>query len=153
MFSYLGDLRKAIKKLHDLCERLPLNGRITLPDSYVKSRLVRAARQVPVYKPVIDRLLITPTDDWAQLTSEDLFHQLELSVRTNKLFMLLLMLLLVRMLLMMALGLTKLKHTQKKTKETDYQVYASNLLKESLAMLPSAHSSTQLSLQHLNKRV
>ena len=77
VFSYLGDLRRAIKKLHDLCERLPLNGRITLPDSYVKSRLVRAARQVPVYKPVIDRLLITPTDDWAVLSSEDLFHQLE----------------------------------------------------------------------------
>ena len=38
VFSYLGDLRKAIKRLHDVCERLPVDGRITLPDSYVKSR-------------------------------------------------------------------------------------------------------------------
>ena len=57
VFSYLGDLRKAIKRLHDVCERLPVDGRITLPDSYVKSRLVRAARQVPVYRPVIEALL------------------------------------------------------------------------------------------------
>ena len=33
VFSYLGDLRKAIKRLHDVCERLPVDGRITLPDS------------------------------------------------------------------------------------------------------------------------
>ena len=45
IFSYLGDLRKAIKRLHDLGERLPVSGRIILPDSYIRSRLVRAARQ------------------------------------------------------------------------------------------------------------
>ena len=70
MFSYLGDLRKAIKRLHDVCGRLPVDGRITLPDSYVKSRLVRAARQVPVYRPVIEALLISPMEKWAKLTSD-----------------------------------------------------------------------------------
>ena len=60
IFSYLGELRKAIKRLHEMNERLPAEGRIVLPDSYVRSRLVRAARQVPVYKPVLDALLIQP---------------------------------------------------------------------------------------------
>lgn len=77
IFSYLGELKKSIKRLNDINERLPLSGRIVLPDSYIRSRLVRAARQVPVYKPVLDRLLITPMDEWTKLTSDDLYHQLE----------------------------------------------------------------------------
>ena len=57
------------------------HGRINLPDSYVKSRLVRAARQVPVYRPVIEALLISPMEKWAKLTSDDLYHRAnELSV-------------------------------------------------------------------------
>ena len=77
IFSYLGELKKAIKRLNDINDRLPQEGRIVLPDSYIRSRLVRAARQVPVYKPVLDRLLITPMNEWTVMTSEDLFHQLE----------------------------------------------------------------------------
>ena len=77
IFSYLGDLKKAIKRLHDINERLPESGRIVLPDSYVRSRLVRAARQVPVYKPVLDAILIKPINEWSAITSEDLYHQLE----------------------------------------------------------------------------
>jgi hypothetical protein len=77
VFSYLGDLRKAVRRLHELGERLPESGRIELPDSYIRSRLVRAARQVPVYKPVIDALLILPMDKWAAITSDALYHQLE----------------------------------------------------------------------------
>jgi len=60
IFSYLGDLRKAIKRLNDINERLPIAGRIILPDSYVRSRLIRAARMVPVYKPpYLARILMT----------------------------------------------------------------------------------------------
>jgi len=77
IFSYLGELKKAIKRLNDINERLPVDGRIVLPDSYVRSRLVRAARQVPVYKPVLDRLLITTVNEWSAMTSDDLYHQLE----------------------------------------------------------------------------
>jgi len=77
VFSYLGDLRKAVKRLHDFGERLPESGRIILPDSYIRSRLVRAARQVPVYKPVIDALLILPMEKWANITSDQIYHQLE----------------------------------------------------------------------------
>ena len=77
IFSYVGDLKKAIKRLNDINERLPEKGRIMLPDSYLRSRLVRAARQVPVYKPVLDRLLIMHINEWAKITSDDLYHQLE----------------------------------------------------------------------------
>ena len=77
IFSYLGDLRKAIQRLHDINERLPEEGRIILPNSYVRSRLVRAARQVPIYKPVLDRLLIATVEEWSSITSEELYHQLE----------------------------------------------------------------------------
>lgn len=38
---------------------------------------MRAARQVPIYKPVIDALLIMPMDQWTKITSEELYHQLE----------------------------------------------------------------------------
>ena len=47
IFSYLGDLRKAVKRLHDL-NRIPAEGRIYLPDTFIRSRLVQAARQVAV---------------------------------------------------------------------------------------------------------
>jgi len=77
IFSYLGDLRKAIKRLNAINERLPEEGRIILPDSYVRSRLVRAARQVPIYKPVLDSILIADIHTWSKMTSEELYHKLE----------------------------------------------------------------------------
>ena len=77
IFSYLGDLRKAIKRLNAINERLPEEGRIILPDSYVRSRLVRAARQVPIYKPVLDSILIAEITTWSKMTSEELYHKLE----------------------------------------------------------------------------
>ena len=82
IFSYLGDLRKAVKRLHDLNERIPTEGRIYLPDTFIRSRLVRAARQVPAYKLVIDSLLISPLTEWAAMTSENLYHLLE-AVQAN----------------------------------------------------------------------
>ena len=51
IFSYYADLRKAVKQLHDSNECLPEAARIVLPDAFLRSRLVRAARQVPVFKP------------------------------------------------------------------------------------------------------
>ena len=77
IFSFIADLRKAIKRLHDLNERLPKEGQLNLPDTYLRSRMVRAARQVPVYKPVIDALLIKPVEEWSKITSEQLYLQLE----------------------------------------------------------------------------
>ena len=77
IFSYFSDLRRAVKRLHDLNTTLPETARITLPDAYLRSRLVRAARQVPVFKPVIDSLMIMPLKQWSAIQTEDLYHQLE----------------------------------------------------------------------------
>ena len=70
LFSYFSDLRKAVRRLHDLNEALPDAARIVLPDSYLRSRLVRAARQEAVFKPVIDRLLIMDVAEWSVLTAD-----------------------------------------------------------------------------------
>jgi hypothetical protein len=38
---------------------------------------VRAARQVPVFKPVVDALLMKKSEGWGNITVEQLYHQLE----------------------------------------------------------------------------
>ena len=68
IFGYLEELRKAVHKLTDLNEKLPQAGRVIFSDSYIRSRLVRAARQVPTYKSVIDHLVIQPIEVWAELS-------------------------------------------------------------------------------------
>ena len=65
IFSYYSELRKAVNHLHDMNESLPEGARIVLPDAYLRGRLIRAARQVPVFKLVIDGLLVMPMKDWA----------------------------------------------------------------------------------------
>ena len=52
LFTYLGDLRKAIRALDDVNIRLPPESRVVLGEAYLRGRLVRAARQSPIYKPV-----------------------------------------------------------------------------------------------------
>lgn len=55
------------------------NGSLSLlvPDAYLRSRMVRAARQVPVFKPVVDALLMKKPEEWGKITVEELYHQLE----------------------------------------------------------------------------
>ena len=43
LFTYLEDLRRAVRRLDDLNERLPAAGRVVLTDNYIRSRLIRAA--------------------------------------------------------------------------------------------------------------
>jgi hypothetical protein len=77
IFSYYADLRKAVKRLHDVNDRLPKDARIILPDAYLRSRMVRAARQVPIFKPIIDSLLMKKPEEWGVITVEELYHQFE----------------------------------------------------------------------------
>ena len=77
IFGYLEELRKAVHKLTDLNEKLPKAGRVIFSDSYIRSRLVRAARQVPTYKSVIDHLVIQPIEVWAELSLLELCTHLE----------------------------------------------------------------------------
>ena len=68
IFGYLEDLRKSIVRLNDLNERLPEEGRVIFSEAYVRSRLIRAARQVPVYKTVIDHLIVLPVEEWSKMS-------------------------------------------------------------------------------------
>ena len=79
IFGYLEELRKAVHKLTDLNEKLPKAGRVIFSDSYIRSRLVRAARQVATYKSVIDHLVIQPIEVWAELSLLELCTRLETS--------------------------------------------------------------------------
>jgi len=77
LFGYLEELRRAVRRLDDLNERLPAAGRVIMSENYVRSRLVRAARKVPTYKTVIDNLIILPVDQWSILSVEALYAKLE----------------------------------------------------------------------------
>ena len=77
IFTYYSELRTAVNHLHDLHDSLPEGARIFLPDAYLRGRLIRAARQVPVFKPVIDKVLVMPINEWAKLKLTDLYTLLE----------------------------------------------------------------------------
>ena len=47
LFGYLEDLRRAVRRLDDLNERLPEEGRVIMSNTFVRSRLIRAARKLP----------------------------------------------------------------------------------------------------------
>ena len=77
LFAYLEDLRRAVRRLEDLNERLPEDGRVILSETYIRSRLVRAARQVPMYKAVIDGMIALPVNEWSTITVNQLISKLE----------------------------------------------------------------------------
>ena len=84
IFGYLEELRRAVRKLSDLNERLPEEGRVILSEAYIRSRLVRAARQIPTYKSIIDHLVIQPVEVWSKMSLEELCSKFE-SAQANDL--------------------------------------------------------------------
>ena len=48
-----------------------------LTDTYIRSRLVRAARKVSIYKTVIDNLIVQPIAVWSVMSVETLYAKLE----------------------------------------------------------------------------
>ena len=82
LFGYMEDLRRAMRRLKDLNDRLPEEGRVLFSETYLRSRLVRAARQVAIYKPVIDSIISLPVDKWSVISVEQLCTQLE-SAKAN----------------------------------------------------------------------
>ena len=84
LFGYVEELRIAMERLRDLNEKLPEEGRVVLSETYVRSRVVRAARQIPAYKSVIDALVILPVQEWAAMSLVVLLQKLE-SAQANDL--------------------------------------------------------------------
>ena len=70
-------MRRAVRRLDDLNQRLPIDGRVVFTETYVRSRLIRAARQVPTYKPVIDYFIAQPIEVWSKLTVDQVYAKLQ----------------------------------------------------------------------------
>ena len=57
IFQMHTDLNIAIKRLHDMNESVGEESRITIPDSFVRARLIKGMRGVPMYKSYLDKLM------------------------------------------------------------------------------------------------
>ena len=84
LFGYVEELRIAMTRLQQINDKLPEEGRVVLSETYVRSRVVRAARQIPAYKSVIDALVILPVEKWASMSLNELLQKLE-SAQANDL--------------------------------------------------------------------
>ena len=74
IFAYYGEVKKLVKRVHDLNALLPETSQITLPDTVVRALLLRAMKSVPLYKTVLDSFIIKKPEDWATLSADDLAH-------------------------------------------------------------------------------
>ena len=84
LFGYVEELRIAMTRLQEINDKLPEEGRVVLSETYVRSRVVRAARQISAYKSVIDALVILPVETWASMSLDELLQKLE-SAQANDL--------------------------------------------------------------------
>ena len=75
-FNYYGEVKKLVRRVHDLNARLPVECCITLPDTIVRA-LLRAMRVVPLYKTVLDSVIIKNPDEWKTFSADDLYKHLE----------------------------------------------------------------------------
>ena len=77
IFNYYGEVKKLVRRVHDLNARLPVECCITLPDTIVRALLLRAMRLVPLYKTVLDSVIIKNPDEWKTFSADDLYKHLE----------------------------------------------------------------------------
>ena len=77
LFGYVEELRIAMQRLEEVNNKLPEDGRVVLSETYLRSRIVRAARQVTAYKTVIDNIITLPLADWSTMKVGQLLQRLE----------------------------------------------------------------------------
>jgi hypothetical protein len=82
VFAYYGEIKKLVKRVHDLNPLLPEKSRILLPDTVVRALLLRAMKSVPLYKTVLDSFIIKKPEEWATFSADDLYKHLE-QINTN----------------------------------------------------------------------
>ena len=68
ILTYLADIHKAVKRVHDLNRVLPKECAIEIPESFVRAKLIRAMKMNPLFKTLLDNLLVTV---------DHLYHQLQ----------------------------------------------------------------------------
>ena len=66
LFGYVKELRIAVQRLADVNSKLSEEGKVILSETYIRSRIVRAARVIPTYKTVIDNLIALPIEEWSK---------------------------------------------------------------------------------------
>ena len=77
LLSYVTDLRRAIRRLNDVNEKLRDGSRIIFSDAYVKIKLLRAARTLDMYRSALDAFVAMDADEWERVTSDEMLHKLE----------------------------------------------------------------------------
>jgi hypothetical protein len=82
LFMYLGQLRSAVKAVHDRNREMPQHCEVKIPDAIIRAKIIQALGKNPMYKAFLDNLLTKETEDWATMTLEGLYRQLE-TVTTN----------------------------------------------------------------------
>ena len=69
----------SLARLNDLNERIPEAGRVLLSETYIRSKLIRAACQFKGFKAVIDHIIMQPVETWFKIKVDELVKQLELA--------------------------------------------------------------------------
>jgi len=82
IFNYYGEIKKLVRRVHDLNPHLPEGSKIILPDTIVRALLLRAMKLIPLYKTVLDSFIIKKPEEWATFSADDLYKHLE-QVNTN----------------------------------------------------------------------
>lgn len=82
-FQYLASLKLAIKKVHGLNMDLPVDARVWIPDGVVRSMIIQAMESNPMFKTLLEKLMCSKPEEWASLTLESLYQQLD-TVATNQ---------------------------------------------------------------------
>jgi hypothetical protein len=77
IFHYYGEVKKLVRRVHDLNAHLPQECQIILPDTIVRALLLRAMRLVPLYKTLLEQFIIKSPDQWKTFSTDDLYKHLE----------------------------------------------------------------------------
>jgi len=77
IFGYVQDLKRALDALEETNKKLAQKDRVQFPDMYVRTRIIRAAKRVPMYKPVIDYLMTMEMAQWSAITSDQMLIRFE----------------------------------------------------------------------------
>ena len=77
VFTYIGEVRRLIRRVHDTNAILPEDSRIQLPDNIFRALMIRAIRHVPLFKPLVDQIIIQDAEEWRKLTPDALYKHME----------------------------------------------------------------------------
>ena len=78
IFKMHTDMRIALRRLHDMNESLFVKSHIVIPESFIRARLIKGMRGIPMYETYLGRLMSMTPDEWSDLLVSDIFKHLEL---------------------------------------------------------------------------